>query len=155
MRRTRLIIPVLLMVAFIASFAYAEEGVEITDAYTMDYKMELADVFEDFSNRKAVCLPRVCSARCITFCLERRKRQPMCYIKHHRLCFSRILTTRFGKLSVKIEDYRGETLLSKTAQKACSRYRLPLPRNAYDEQMRASLDTRLPNDALLVNERLA
>jgi hypothetical protein len=34
------------MVAFIASFAYAEEGVEITDAYTMDYRMELADVFE-------------------------------------------------------------------------------------------------------------
>ena len=46
MRRTRLIIPVLVMVAFIASFAYAEEGVEITDAYTMNYNMEPADVFE-------------------------------------------------------------------------------------------------------------
>lgn len=46
MRRTRLIIPVLVMVAFIASFAYAEEGVEITDAYTMNYKTEPVDVFE-------------------------------------------------------------------------------------------------------------
>ena len=45
MRRIKLILPLVVMFALLASFAYADEVV-IDDAYTMNYYMEPADVFE-------------------------------------------------------------------------------------------------------------